>query len=325
MNHKIRFNVTARNSIGSTTVISGESAVVTEPLPTRRDQAAERRGLDPGDERPLDRTADRVAGRSSRRTRSASKTQPITVRVRVKDTRGFVDPRRARVRPLDPARHRGWRPAGVDRRRLGDVPARAERELPEAAEGLQRPVLREGVPLGRPRPRGHRRPTASSRCGSRRRPSERVPQLLERGPAGIGVALEVLVRLDVQVLAAHGAEPGAVRPAEDLIRKLESDRVARPGAQVRAGRRRRSPSGARPLPARPESWNSRATTSRSISANPRQRMHAPAQVHAKPEVEQGSRRPAARSRARRGRAAASTRSAAHRARRARPRRRASAS
>ena len=38
--------------------------------------------------------------------------------------------------------------------------------------------------------------------------------------------------LDVQVLAAHGAQPGAVRPAEDLIRQLESDRVARPGAQM---------------------------------------------------------------------------------------------
>ena len=30
----MRFNLTARNSIGSTTVISGESAVVTEPLPS---------------------------------------------------------------------------------------------------------------------------------------------------------------------------------------------------------------------------------------------------------------------------------------------------
>jgi hypothetical protein len=29
-----RFNVTARNSVGSTTVMSGESAIVTEPLPS---------------------------------------------------------------------------------------------------------------------------------------------------------------------------------------------------------------------------------------------------------------------------------------------------
>ena len=32
--HKLRFNVTARNSLGSSTVISTESAIVTEPLPS---------------------------------------------------------------------------------------------------------------------------------------------------------------------------------------------------------------------------------------------------------------------------------------------------
>ena len=69
VNHKIRFNVTARNSIGSTTVISGESAVVTEPLPSGRDQAAERRDLDPGLERPLEPPADRLAGALLARTR----------------------------------------------------------------------------------------------------------------------------------------------------------------------------------------------------------------------------------------------------------------
>jgi DNA-binding transcriptional LysR family regulator len=39
------------------------------------------------------------------------------------------------------------------------------------------------------------------------------------------------VRLDVQILAAHRAETGTVRTAEDLVRELERDRVARPGAQ----------------------------------------------------------------------------------------------
>ena len=69
VNHKIRFNVTARNSIGSTTVMSGESPIVTEPLPSGRDQAAERRDLDPGVERPLEPPSDRVAGALRRPTR----------------------------------------------------------------------------------------------------------------------------------------------------------------------------------------------------------------------------------------------------------------
>ena len=115
----------------------------------RRDPVAERRGLHPGDERPLDRTVDRVARPvlaepGQEQDAAHHRSRPGEGHARVRDTR------RARVRPLDPARHRGWRPTGVDRRRLGDVPARAERELPEAKEGLQRPVLREGVPLRRP-------------------------------------------------------------------------------------------------------------------------------------------------------------------------------
>ena len=39
----------------------------------------------------------------------------------------------------------------------------------------------------------------------------------------------MLVRLDVQVFAAHGAEPLAVGPAEDLLGQREGNRVARPG------------------------------------------------------------------------------------------------
>jgi hypothetical protein len=42
----------------------------------------------------------------------------------------------------------------------------------------------------------------------------------------------VLVRLEVQVLAADRTEAGAVGPAEDLLRKRQRDRVARPGIHV---------------------------------------------------------------------------------------------
>ena len=102
-----------------------------------------------------------------------------------------------------------------------------------------------------------------------------VSEPFERGPARIGVALEVLVRLDVQVLPADRAEPGAVRPAEDLVRELERDRVARPRAElevvahdvvgvelVRDAERRDRGTRAR-------------ATALSSSAKPRQRMHAP--------------------------------------------------
>jgi hypothetical protein len=61
----------------------------------------------------------------------------------------------------------------------------------------------------------------------------------------------MLVRLDVQVLSAHGAETRAVGAAEDLLGKSQADRVSRPGSDlesvirdivgakdVRGGRRR---------------------------------------------------------------------------------------
>ena len=40
------------------------------------------------------------------------------------------------------------------------------------------------------------------------------------------------VRLEVQVLAADGAEAGAVGRVQDLIRQRERDRVARPGGEL---------------------------------------------------------------------------------------------
>src|SRR5207245_5439304 len=55
---------------------------------------------------------------------------------------------------------------------------------------------------------------------------------LERGPTGICRRLLVLVRLDVQILAADGAEPGAVGAAQDLVRQRERDRVAGPRREV---------------------------------------------------------------------------------------------
>jgi DNA-binding transcriptional LysR family regulator len=42
----------------------------------------------------------------------------------------------------------------------------------------------------------------------------------------------VLVRLQVEILAAHGAEAGAVGPAEDLLRQLEGNRISCPGAEI---------------------------------------------------------------------------------------------
>src|SRR5207247_4439408 len=72
---------------------------------------------------------------------------------------------------------------------------------------------------------GHGRPVYRSSA-------EVVPERLEGGPARVAVLLLVGVRLVVQVLAAFGAEAGAVGPAEDLVREGERDGVARPGGDV---------------------------------------------------------------------------------------------
>ena len=89
INHKIRFNVTARNSIGSTTVISGESAVVTEPLPSGAIRLPTGEISIPASSVPSNHrlivsqvlfAPDPVTSRNG----------VITVRVRAKDTRGFV-------------------------------------------------------------------------------------------------------------------------------------------------------------------------------------------------------------------------------------------
>jgi len=59
-----------------------------------------------------------------------------------------------------------------------------------------------------------------------------VAQLGERRPARVGLGLVVFVGLHVQILSAHGTEAGTVGSAEDLVRKLERDDIARPGAHL---------------------------------------------------------------------------------------------
>ncbi len=89
VNHKMRFNLTARNSLGSTTVISGESAVVTEPLPSGAIKLPSGEISIPAASVPSNHrlivsqvlfTPNPVTSRNA----------VITVRVRAKDTRGFV-------------------------------------------------------------------------------------------------------------------------------------------------------------------------------------------------------------------------------------------
>jgi hypothetical protein len=81
------------------------------------------------------------------------------------------------------------------------------------------------MPLGGLGEKGSVQPVAPSLL-------ELVAELLERGPARIRIALDVLVWLDVQVPAAHGAQACALGPAEDLLGKLERDRIPCPSADV---------------------------------------------------------------------------------------------
>jgi hypothetical protein len=86
---KLRFNVTARNSLGSVTVLSTESAVVTEPLPAGAIKLPSGEYSIPAVSVPSNHrlivsqvqfSPNPVTGRN----------QVLTVRVRAKDTRGFV-------------------------------------------------------------------------------------------------------------------------------------------------------------------------------------------------------------------------------------------
>jgi hypothetical protein len=87
--HKIRFDVTARNSLGSSTVRSGESPIVAEPLPPGATRLPSGEISIPAASVPS--TARLVVSIVQFSPNPArSQRNPITVRVRVKDTRGFV-------------------------------------------------------------------------------------------------------------------------------------------------------------------------------------------------------------------------------------------
>jgi len=85
----MRFSVTARNPVGSTTVLSAESAIVTEPLPSGAIKLPSGETSIPAASVPANHrlivsqvvfTPDPIT----------SRTDVVTVRVRTKDTRGFV-------------------------------------------------------------------------------------------------------------------------------------------------------------------------------------------------------------------------------------------
>jgi len=86
---KLRFNTTARNSLGSVTVISTESAVVTEPLPSGAIRLPNGEISIPAASVPSNQrlTVSQVVFSPNPVT---GRNQVITVRVRTKDTRGFV-------------------------------------------------------------------------------------------------------------------------------------------------------------------------------------------------------------------------------------------
>jgi hypothetical protein len=89
VNHKMRFNLTARNSIGSTTVMSTESAIVAEPLPSGAVKLPSGEISIPAASVPSNHrlvVSQVVFSPNPVRKRN----QIITVRVRAKDTRGFV-------------------------------------------------------------------------------------------------------------------------------------------------------------------------------------------------------------------------------------------
>jgi hypothetical protein len=89
LGHKMRFNVTAKNAIASKTVLSGESPVVTEPLPAGAVKLPSGEVSIPAASVPRDQ---RMYVAQVRFTPSfvRSRTQVLTVRVRIQDTRGYV-------------------------------------------------------------------------------------------------------------------------------------------------------------------------------------------------------------------------------------------
>lgn len=86
---KLRFNTTARNSLGSVTVISTESAVVTEPLPAGAIRLPSGEISIPAASVPSNQRLV-VSQVTFSPNPVTGRTRVITVRVRTKDTRGFV-------------------------------------------------------------------------------------------------------------------------------------------------------------------------------------------------------------------------------------------
>ena len=87
--HKLRFNTTARNSLGSTTVLSTESAIVSEPLPSGAIKLPSGETSIPASSVPANQRLI-VSQVQFSPNPVRSRNQVITVRVRTKDTRGFV-------------------------------------------------------------------------------------------------------------------------------------------------------------------------------------------------------------------------------------------
>jgi hypothetical protein len=89
VNRKLRVNVTARNAVGSVTVLSGESGVVSVPLPARAVRLSSGEISIPATSVPADHRliVSRVAFSPNPVT---SRRRALTVRVRVTDTRGYL-------------------------------------------------------------------------------------------------------------------------------------------------------------------------------------------------------------------------------------------
>jgi hypothetical protein len=89
VNHRVRCNVTARNAIGSVTVLSSESGLVSVPLPAGAIRLPNGDVSIPATSVPNDQRL--VISRVAFSPRPVtSRRRPITVRVRVTDTRGYV-------------------------------------------------------------------------------------------------------------------------------------------------------------------------------------------------------------------------------------------
>jgi hypothetical protein len=87
--HKVRANVTGRNAIGSATAVSGESATVSIPLPAGGVKLPSGEVSIPATSVPADqRLVVASVGFSPNPVRNRQ--QALTIRIRVKDTRGYV-------------------------------------------------------------------------------------------------------------------------------------------------------------------------------------------------------------------------------------------